>query len=277
MIIVKNILISATWVQKKVGSRFWKSHDSLENIKCKFCADKTIHRCQGDTLGKAVVDLPSSKQEHMHYVSLSRLRNISGLHILNLNENNISVSWKAQEEMTRLRENALLKSHIPFLYKDTSRAFKILCQNVRSLHLLFPDVATDYNAEAAAVNIFVETALCSNDTNFQLFRNDFMSHDTRTPYGTAVYVQENVELLSEPLKCNYNDVEMTLIKVSQPVTNLHIVEIYRSKSKVKTSKFIDALRNLHSNFINDSNVPVILLGDFNIKFIENASEKKNTF
>ena len=101
-----------------------------------------------------------------------------------------------------------------------------------------------------------------------------MSYDARTPYGTAVYVQENVELLSEPLKCNYNDVEMTLIRVSQPVPYLHIVGIYRSKSKVKTSKFIDALRNLHSNFINDSNVPVILLGDFNINFIENTSEKK---
>ena len=63
----------------------------------------------------------------MHSVALSRLRNILGLHILNLNENKISVSQKVQEEMTRLRENALLKSHIPFVYKDTSRAFKILC------------------------------------------------------------------------------------------------------------------------------------------------------
>ena len=40
---------------------------------------KTIHRCQGDTLNEAVLDLPSSKREHMHYVALSRLRSISGL------------------------------------------------------------------------------------------------------------------------------------------------------------------------------------------------------
>ena len=49
-------------------------------------AAKTIHRCQGDTLNEAVVDLPSAKREHMHYVVLSRLRSISGLHILNMNE-----------------------------------------------------------------------------------------------------------------------------------------------------------------------------------------------
>jgi ATP-dependent exoDNAse (exonuclease V) alpha subunit len=37
-------------------------------------AAKTIHRCQGDTMNEAVVDLPSSKRKHMHYVALSRLR-----------------------------------------------------------------------------------------------------------------------------------------------------------------------------------------------------------
>ena len=49
-------------------------------------AAKTIHRCQGDTLNEVVVDLPSSSREHMHYVALSRVRNSSKLHILNLNE-----------------------------------------------------------------------------------------------------------------------------------------------------------------------------------------------
>ena len=57
-------------------------------------AAKTIHRCQGDTMNEAVVDLPSSKRKHMHYVALSRLRSISGFHILNLNENKIAVSKK---------------------------------------------------------------------------------------------------------------------------------------------------------------------------------------
>jgi hypothetical protein len=112
--------------------------------------------------------------------------------------------------MTRLRENALLNSDIPFLYKDISGTFKILFQNVRSLHLHFPDVASDYNVKAADINIFVKTALCSNDNNdlyhipsFQLSRNDFMQQGMRTPYGTAVYVKENIHLSSEPLRCNY--------------------------------------------------------------------------
>ena len=155
-------------------------------------AAKTIHGCQGDTLNEAVVDLPSAKREHMHYVALSRLRSISGLHILNMNENKIAVSKKVQDEMTRLRQKATLNSHIPFLYKNTSGSFKILFQNVRSLHLHFADVASDYNVKAADINIFVETALCSNDDNalyeipgFQLFRSDLVQNSTRTPYGTV--------------------------------------------------------------------------------------------
>ena len=58
-----------------------------------------------------------------------------------------------------MRENTLLNSDLPFLYKDTTGTFKILFQNVRSLHLHFPDIASDYNVKAADINIFVETAV----------------------------------------------------------------------------------------------------------------------
>ena len=93
-------------------------------------ATKTIHRCQGDTLNEAVADLPSQKREHMHYVALSRLRSINGLHILNLKESKVTVSKKVQEEMQRLRNHDLLESHLPFLYRDNIRGFKILFHNV---------------------------------------------------------------------------------------------------------------------------------------------------
>ena len=93
--------------------------------------------------------------------------------------------------------------------------------------------------------------MCSKDDNalyeipdFQLFRNDFMQQGTRTPYGTAVYLKNDTKLISQlPLRCNYNDVEMTLLKVNQPVNNLHIVGVYRSTSKAKISRFIMLIPN----------------------------------
>ena len=100
-----------------------------------------------------------------------------------------------------------------------------------------------------------------------------MQHVTRTPYGTAVYVKSDVQLISQHLRYNYNDVEMTLVKVNQPVNNLHIVGIYRSTSKAKITRFINALKHLHSTFLNDPNIPVVIFGDFNVNLYENASDK----
>ncbi len=224
--------IDRHWVPILEVTRQFRRHQ-MQVLRRQFplrpSAAKTIDRCQGDTLNKAVLDLPSSKREHMHYVALSRLRSISGLYILN--ENKIAVSKKVQQEMTRLRQEATLNSHIPFLYKYTSGSFKILFQNVRSLHLHVASVVSDYNVKSADINmwkLFCVVTDLYQIPSFQLFRNDFVTHATRTPYGTTVYVKENVQLLSEPLRCNYNDVEIMLIRVNQPVHNLHIVAIYCS-------------------------------------------------
>ena len=54
------------------------------------------------------LDFPKSTRAHMHYVGLSRVRNSSALHILNLNENVIKVSDKVKTEMNILRTEASL-------------------------------------------------------------------------------------------------------------------------------------------------------------------------
>ncbi|XP_028405235.1 uncharacterized protein LOC114527739 [Dendronephthya gigantea] len=76
--------IERTWTPILEVTRQFRKH-KVQVIRRQFplrpSAAKTIHRCQGDTLREAVVDLPSQKREHMHYVALSRLRSISDLHI----------------------------------------------------------------------------------------------------------------------------------------------------------------------------------------------------
>lgn len=71
------------------------------------CA-KTIHKAQGSTVKQIVLDLGSRKQEHMHYVGLSRVRKLQDLFILNLNENKIAVSEHVVMEINRLRLEASL-------------------------------------------------------------------------------------------------------------------------------------------------------------------------
>ncbi len=143
-------------------------------------AAKTIHRCQGDTLNEAIVDFPTSTMEHMHYVGLSRVRNSSALHILNLNEKKIKVSEKVKNEMKRLREESNLIPLAVLPIDKFPQTKTILFHNVRSLHLHIDDVRSDYSIQKTDVNIFVETTLCSLDSDntyqlsgFTLYRNDF--------------------------------------------------------------------------------------------------------
>ena len=244
-------------------------------------AAKTIHRCQGDTLNEAVVDFPASTREHMHYVGLSRVRNSSALHILNLNENKIKVSEKVKNEMNRLRTEASLVPLAVLQSVDSPHTKTILFQNVRSLHLHIDDVRSDYNIQKADVNIFVETKLCLLDkddayqlSGFTLFRNDFHQSNIRTCYGTAVYIKKNVNCAEIPYRFNFNNVEITIMVLSHPIPNLHLIAIYRSKTNVKLSKLIDALRHLHDSKLTDCSIPVVLLGDFNVNLMEQTTERR---
>ena len=76
-----------------------------------------------------------------------------------------------------------------------------------------------------------------------------------------------------PQRFNFNEVEITIMIANQPILDLHIIGIYRSKSQVKISKLIDALNHLHATKMK-SPVPYILLGDFNINLLEETSEKR---
>ena len=77
-------------------------------------AAKTIHRSQGDTETEIVVDFSTRKSiPHIHYVGLSRVTTIEGLHITNLCESKIAVNADVKREMERLRTSAKLKLCIP--------------------------------------------------------------------------------------------------------------------------------------------------------------------
>ena len=136
-----NSAIDSTWTplleitrQFKVTKRSQVSI-LLKQFPVRPSAAKTIHRCQGDTLEEVVVDFTPSTREHMHYVALSRVRNIDSLHVLRLSENKIKVNLKVSEEIQRLRTDKRLELCLPPLDSLTDiPAVKILFQNVRSLH-----------------------------------------------------------------------------------------------------------------------------------------------
>ena len=63
-------------------------------------AAKTIHRSQGDTESKIVVNFSTKRTiPHIHYVGLSRVTTIEGLYITDLCESKIAVHPDVKKEM----------------------------------------------------------------------------------------------------------------------------------------------------------------------------------
>ena len=111
---------------------------------------------------------------------------------------------------------------------------------------------------------------------FSLYRNDYNQSPTRSCYGSAVYVKNHFDCTELPHRFNFNGVEITIMVIEQVIPNLHVIGIYRSSSNVNLAKFIDALNYLHDSKLTTPDIPVVLLGDFNVNLLENTSEQKST-
>lgn len=78
-------------------------HVKRRQFPLRLGAAKTIHKAQGSTMKSAVINFGTRKNDHMHYVGLSRVTHIENLHITYLNEKKMSLSPVVLEEMNRLR------------------------------------------------------------------------------------------------------------------------------------------------------------------------------
>ena len=96
-----------------------------------------------------------------------------------------------------------------------------------------------------------------------------------TSSGTAVYIKNDLNCAEVPQRFNLYNVEINIMVLSDPIPNVHVISIYRSKTYVKLSSFIDALNNhLHSSKLTDCSIPVVLLGDFNVNLMEQTTEQR---
>ena len=89
-------------------------------------AAKTIHRSQGDTEQKVVVNFNTRRAiPHIHYVGLSRVTTIEGLFITDLCEEKIAVNPHVAAEMEFLRNERALKLSVTPIYKTDQVSFKL--------------------------------------------------------------------------------------------------------------------------------------------------------
>ncbi len=200
-------------------------------------AAKTIHRSQGDTESRIVVNLETRTAiPHIHYVGLSRVTTINGLFITDLCEDKIAVSNDVRTEMQRLRTEGQLPLSIKPIYEAPNNSIKICFLNARSLHKHIDDIRHDLNYLSTDVNIFSETRFSQLDDDnlyhikdYTLFRNDDttrVSQNTRPFGGMAVYSHLDY-YPGYPYCANTNGVEITVIRL-MIMPHISVVGVYRS-------------------------------------------------
>ena len=160
---------------------------------------KTIHKSQGSTVPKVVVDLRGYTFRNGCYVACSRVRELDDLFLVKFNRNQIIVDPKIQEEMERLRQTRQLITST-FNSENDSSTFKIFYLNAQSLWQHFKVISKDTLLEKCNILLFNETHFTDKDdlTDFQMNNFHSISMDTtfsengRRKYnGLCAYVQCN--------------------------------------------------------------------------------------
>ena len=221
------------------------------------------------------------KEEHMHYVALSRVRNLAGLQILELNEEKICVSPLVQNEMERLRKDATLSLCFTPVKKLPEDTLKLVFHNTRSLHKHFPDLKCSHVIKGAHIMGIAETRLIRADSNetytipdYKIIRNDQEQHSSNRPaHGLMVYFHESVKVMSRKLLTE-NKFEYVLQRIDFKGNHLQIVILYISPA-CDTVSFKASVQKLAENL--DLSMPFVLMGDTNVDFLNIDNRSKIQF
>ena len=252
----------------------YKTYQRIQ-FPLKPAAAKTVHKAQGATVDKVVVDLSQKttrKVPHIHYVALSRVKKLDDLYILNLNQAAYAIDERLTSEMQRLRmEGALELCYVP-LYKIDPCKIKIAFNNARSLHKHLKEIEAEPNVLAADVIGFSETRLCQRDEDadftlkgFALIRLDEnCSQDSvhRPHHGLALYIKTSFEVQKLVKICcsSFEFIAASLVSGQKGYFQVAILYKYPKSSQSTFKKDISC----HLRPLIDLKAKFVLLGDFNI-------------
>lgn len=245
----------------------------------------TIHKVQGMTTSSAVVSLKHIFEPGMAYVALSRVTALSGLHLLDIDENKIYANPEITAALNTMRQ-VNLDDMMPLLHiKQTlSRCDTLIIvhHNTEGLPSHVNDIKSHHELCLADVLCLTETRLQGSFVSgslqlegYNMFkRNRHLSYTNfpqmanRSGGGVAVYVKNHFQVHEKQYIHNVTDLEFLVVKVEAPVTAM-IAAVYRPPDYSLTSFLSNLESLLESLEIMDCH-PIIVCGDFNENLLSNA-------
>ncbi|KAB0799246.1 hypothetical protein PPYR_07126 [Photinus pyralis] len=238
----------------------------------------TVHKSQGQSMPKVVIDLISSKMDRaMLYVALSRAISLDGLFLIGkfvppakLDDNN-----EVKLEMARMERDCTLVPAYKFLREVKEDFIQIISHNVQSIQKHSSSIVPDETYMNSAMILLQETWAVNNrlydiPTFTEICRNDFAGPIAKAQ-GTMIYVKDShlssiVPACAREFKRDKQHIEVTSCIIREQIL---IINIYKNPD-ADTNLFKDAITaylDLINSFTN-----IFLLGDFN----ENLAEEART-
>ena len=237
-------------------------------------AARTVHKSQSSTCPKLVVNFFTKKSppkhfwDHLIYVGLSRVPSLTGLFVVNLNEEHISRSEKVKNYLLYEREN--LKLCYQPTYK-IENSIKIIYNNVCSIAKKWKAIANNHNIQGCDIAILAETWLSPQNSNtydiqnFKQIRMDSMI----VPFhrGLLMYIKRD-QKYSVVTMVQSLHLEICRCDIPYKDTVLTILGIYRPPSGNFTNFKEELFRHITACDVQSTK---IIVGDFNINVNTDAN------
>ena len=224
----------------------------------------TIHKVQGLTLDTIVVNMKGTRfNAGQIYVALSRVKSMSGLHIVNFNAKAIRKSDLVDDEMIRLR-GKLLQTIPPLQSLPCSSHVTIALLNVRSIVAKLPDIEADSRLKSASVLCFCETWLSPAQSSPVVKKENVVLRCDRQFSNHKGGVMMSVPNFMQPSSINTFasvGIECLVTMLCIKGRRLQVAVVYRSPT-VPLRQFLQFLIKLLAH-LSTFDVSSVVLGDMN--------------
>ena len=229
----------------------------------------TIHKSQGQTYDKVVIDMGRKLDLSVCYTAFSRAKSTQGLFLLG-NEIKFPkerpVDHPIVTELNRLQTFSNLEFSLEFLMEKEKEedSITVFYQNVPYLAKHSDVLIADQNIASADVLIFVETRTIDLNINgFELFSQ--LVTDNFRPFGISTYVKSEIITLSIALEKNFilHNSDAHIEYLCFMVNQIIFIVIY-SSPKFPDSKTINIIKELFFKYQNIGS-KILICGDLNVK------------